>query len=131
MIGDVVVVWRVVEVVDVDGVVVGVVVVIEVAFGVVVGVVDGVVWGVVVEVVLVVAVDVIGVVVVFEDSSFELEKPKPIPRPTPVNSNIIDNDARINLLTTKKSRYLSSIHRYSLDKCQIGNIHTLFSFLQD
>ena len=128
MIGDVVVVWRVVEVVDVDGVVVGVVVVIEVAFGVVfgvvVGVVDGVVWGVVVEVVLVVAVDVIGVVVVFEDSSFELEKPKPIPRPTPVNSNIIDNDARINLLTTKKIRYFSSIHRYHLDKYQIGNILT-------
>ena len=102
MIGDVVVVGRVVEVVDVDGVVVGVVVVIEVAFGVVVGVVDGVVWGVVVEVVLVVAVDVLGVVVVFEDSGFELEKPKPIPRPTPVNNNIIDNDARINLLTTKR-----------------------------
>ena len=117
MIGDVVVVWRVVEVVDVDGVVVGVVVVIEVAFGVVVGVVDGVVWGVVVEVVLVVAVDVIGVVVVFEDSSFELEKPKPIPRPTPVNSNIIDNDARINLLTTIKCMHMSSIHIYSLDKC--------------
>ena len=101
MIGDVVVVWRVV---------------------------DGVVWGVVVEVVLVVAVDVIGVVVVFEDSSFELEKPKPIPRPTPVNSNIIDNDARINLLTTKKSRYLSSIHRYSLDKCQIGKYLYLIFF---
>ena len=76
MIGDVVVVWRVV---------------------------DGVVWGVVVEVVLVVAVDILGVVVVFEDSGFELEKPKPIPRPTPVNSNIIDNDARINLLTRKRT----------------------------
>ena len=84
MIGDVVVVGRVVEVVDV------------------VGVVDGVVGGVVEEVVLVVEVDVIGVVVVFEDWCFELEKPKLIPRPTPVNSNIIDNDARINLLTIKK-----------------------------
>ena len=107
MIGDVVVVGRVV---DVDGVVVGVVVVIEVAFGVVfgvvVGVVDGVVGSVVEEVVLVVTVDVIGVVVVFEDSGLEFEKPKPIPRPTPVNNNIIDNDARINLLTTIKSRHI-------------------------
>ena len=124
--GDVVVIGWVVEVVDAIGVVVGVAVeiVVGVVVEVVVGVVDGVVGGVVGEVVLVVAVDVLGVVVVFEDSGFELEKPKPIPRPTPVNSNIIDNDARINLLTTKKSRHLSSIHRYSLDKCQIGNIYT-------
>ena len=108
MIGDVVVVGRVVEVVDVDGVVVviegAIGVVVEVAVERVVGVVDGVVGGVVGEVVLVVAVDVIGVVVVFEDSGFELEKPKPIPRPTPVNSNIIDNDTRINLLATKKEQ---------------------------
>ena len=70
-------------------------------------------------------VDAIGVVVVFEDWCFELEKAKFSPRPTPVDSNIIDNNARINLLTsTKKSRYLRSIHRYSLDKCQIGNIYT-------
>ena len=85
--------------------------------GRVVEVVD--VIGVVVEV-----VDVIGEVVVFEDWCFELEKAKFSPRPTPVDSNIIDNNARINLLTTKMSRYLSSIHRYSLDKCQIGNIYT-------
>ena len=95
---------------------------------VVVGRVVEVVGGVVGEVVLVVAVDVIWVVVVFEESGLEFEKPKPIPRPTPVNSNIIDNDARINLLTTKKSRYLSSIHRYSLDKCQIGKYLYLIFF---
>ena len=83
-----VVVGRVVEVVDAIGVVV-------------VGVVDGV-------------VDANGVVV-FKDWGFEFEKAKVRPRPTPANTNMIDNDARINLLTMKKSRYLSSIHRYYLD----------------
>ena len=33
----------------------------------------------------------------------ELEKAKFSPRPTPVDSNIIDNNARINLLTTKRT----------------------------
>ena len=75
---------------------------------------DVVVVGRVVEV-----VDAIGVVVVFEDWCFELEKAKFSPRPTPVKSNMIDNDARINLLTTKKIRYFSSIHRYYLVKYQI------------
>ena len=43
------------------------------------------------------------IVVVFEDWCFELEKAKFSPRPTPVDSNIIDNNARINLLTTKRT----------------------------
>ena len=35
---------------------------------------------------------------------FELEKPKLSPRPTPVSSNIIDNDAQMILLTTIKDQ---------------------------